>query len=251
MARVFLIAIITQSHFLQVLAQNATPRVQDVISQNQMYRLRVAGLFYEGFVGEQQIVLMDAKGDTFWTQVVPRRFLILPSVSNNGDVAIAHREITIFDKQMRSKGFLPLEHGESPYSEEENYQSSVHGFSLKGDKYLIIMRSPSDFCQVDLVCITDSATFLWSKGLGNFRPQALLFTEDKLIVHDCGTRGADYTNSCYVFDLEGNILWQYQTHSKTDSDWIISLDSEHHILIVTDKAADIHLRLDKLALDRK
>jgi hypothetical protein len=251
LTRVFLIAIITQLHVLQVLAQNATSHVQDVISQNQMYSLRVAGLFYEGFVGGQQIVLMDAKGDTLWTQVLPRRFLILPSVSNNGDVAIVRREITIFDKQMRSKGSLPFAHGESPYSEEEHYQSSLHGFSLKGDKYLIVMRSPSDFCQVDLICITDSAKFLWSKGLGNFRPQELLFTEDKLILHDCGTSGADYTNFCYVFDLEGKILWQHQTHSKTDSDWSVTLDSEHHILIVTDNAAEIHLRLDKLTLDRK
>ena len=113
--------------------------VQSVYSENGQYEVQVKGGFYEGFAGDQKISLITGK-DTLWQQVVPRRFLIMPSVSNLGDVAITHREIKIYDKTKNVKGIYYLKKKESPFNWGD-YQDSVHGFSIKGNQYFIFMSS--------------------------------------------------------------------------------------------------------------
>jgi hypothetical protein len=78
-------------------SQQASLYTQSVFSENGLYQVQVRGYFYEGFVGGQTVSLIS-DNDTLWQQIVPRRFLIMPAVSNTGDVAITHREIKIYDK---------------------------------------------------------------------------------------------------------------------------------------------------------
>ena len=66
--------------------QKATMKIRNILSENHQFHIQVKGYSYGGFVGDQKISLIDSNNDTLWTQVVPRRFLIYPSVSNNGDV---------------------------------------------------------------------------------------------------------------------------------------------------------------------
>ena len=228
----------------KVLAQQPFPRTQDVYSVNNQFHVQVTGLYYEGFVGDQRISLMNAKGDTLWKKVVPRRFLILPAVSNKGDVAITQREISIFDKSEKLKGTLPLESGESPYNTGD-YEGTVHAFSQNGDRYFIFMSYYGDN-DVELLCLTDSARKLWSKSLGYFAPHEMIFYQDKIIVDDCGLAGANYTNYCYVLDSDGNILWQYQTNSRSGSDWRVELNAKNGFLSLTDKSSQFRVKLDSL-----
>ena len=228
-----------------IFSQRATKITRKIFSENEQYHVQVKGYQYEGFVGDQQITLINASDDTLWKQVVPRRFLIYPSVSNMGDVAITHREIKLFDKYNQLKGVLPLKKGESPYNVED-YMGSVHGFSFKGDRYFIAMFVGSPDNAVVLFCLSDSAKIIWKKNLGNYRPSGILFYDDKIIMHDSRTAGVDYQNYCYIFDSVGNIIWKYQPNEKGLSDWNVILDKNKGILYAKDKIVETQVKLDTL-----
>ena len=232
-------------------SQQASLRTQASFSDNRQYCVSVTGYFYEGFVNDQRILLSDIKGDTLWQKVVSRRFLILPSVSNNGDVAITHREIKIFNKNNELKGVFTFAKGESPV----DYQEPVHGFSSKGDRYFIfIHKIPLDknkLSNVFLVCFDDSARKIWESNFGDYKPHGILFYKDKIIVHDCGFAGSDYLNGCYIYNMDGNVLWQHETDSKNGLDWRVTLNQSNGFLYLIDKTIETKIMLDSLVLIKK
>lgn len=229
-------------------AQEASPRTQEMRSLNGRYVVHVTGMSYEGFVGDQTVSLMNANGDTLWSQVVPDRFLIVPWVSDEGDVAITRREIRIFDSQMRLKGSHPFQEYESPYNVVD-YEGTVQGFSPGGDRYFIFTTSGREWPGVTLLCLSDSAKELWSKRLGAFKPSEILFYADKLIADDRGFGGIDYDNGCYVIDMDSNVLWKY-TAIRKGNGWTVDLDSRDGILNIEDGAVQTRVELDKLSVRR-
>ena len=228
-----------------IYSQIASLRTQNVFSQNQKYEVQIKGNYYEGFAGNQEISLINTNKDTLWKEIVPRRFLILPSVSNIGDVAITHREIKIFDKNKKLKGTFALKKKESPYHTGD-YEGTVHGFSLEGDKYLIFLYSAPEVRGVSLLCLSDSAKEVWKLDLGYYMPSEIFFYKDKVVTHDFGVAARDYINCCYVFDLNGNILWKYDTDSRNPSDWDVSLN-KNGILTINGKSKEIRTKLDTLS----
>jgi len=244
--RTTLVAITLIFSFSELLSQRSILRSQEVYSQNGRYCVTVTGHYYEGFVGDQKICLMDMDNhDTLWVQSVPRRFLILPSVSNNGDVAITRREIQVFDKKGRIKGVMSLKPNESPFAGED-YENTVQGFSPAADRYYIFTRSPDNYSDVVLVSLSDSAKEIWRKDIGVYKPQEILLYGDKIITHDCGYAGIDYTNFCYIFDRNGNTVWQHQTDCRRPSDCNVRLDREHGRLILKDRSTETEVKLDSL-----
>ncbi len=220
-------------------SQRASRIIEKIYSENQQFHVQIKGYQYEGFVGDQQISLINSKYDTLLQQIVPRRFLIHPSVSNEGDVAITHREIKIYDKNNELKGILKLSGLGSPYSSGDG-MGSVQGFSITGDKYFIALVNNSG---VNLFCLSDSANYLWNVSLGKYRPCGLLFYKDKVVIHDSCNGPENY---CYIFDLNGNILWQYQPHKKSIFQLNVTLDKHNGILILKDKIVETQVKLDQL-----
>jgi hypothetical protein len=243
------IAIMIALVYSEVLPQQASLRTQDVYSENRQYCIKVTGGFYEGFAGDQEILLMSAAGDTLWKKIVSGDCLILPSVSNNGDVAITHREIEIYDVKNKLKGKLPFQGKEDPYFVVD-YQGAVQGFSVNGDRYLIFKFTGTKAHEVALVCLTDSAKRIWELALGAFSPHEILFYRDKVIVDDCGKAGMHYTNYCYVIDMDGNVRWQYRARPLKPSDWQIFLNRDKGILLAKDKSTEVQVKLDTLGYDR-
>lgn len=229
-----------------VFSQKSFPSTKKIFSENKKFHVQVKGYFYEGFSGDQEISLVDVNNDTLWKQIVPRRFLIYPSVSNKGDVAITHREIKIYDKNNNLKGSYPFVKAESPYHVID-YMGTVHGFSIDGKKYFIFLFTPESDNDVKLACYTDSVQLSWERNVGEYRPSEMLFYKDKIICHDVGTGGMRYDNYCYVLNFSGNITWKYKAKFRRGSDWQVNLDYNKGILYVKDASAEINLDLSTLS----
>jgi hypothetical protein len=244
MMKSFALVIIIVLSSIQVFSQRPFPRTQVVYSFNRQYRVQVKGYYYEGFAGAQSIYLMDVKGHILWKQVVDRRFLILPAVSNSGDVAITHREIKIYDKHGKLKSSFPLQDEESPYN-TGNYDGAVHAFSLKSDRYFMFLKY-YNHSTVELVCISDSAMKLWSKNLGDLEPYSISFYKDKMLVQDCGNTGIEYIKNCYVLDLNGNTLWQYQANSNNGIELKFEFNLKNGTVKLTNKSDETRIMLDTL-----
>jgi len=237
--------IILLSIVIGITSLQAKIKTQIVFSEDGQYRVQIKGRFYEGFAGNQEISLINLKGDTLWKQVVPRRFLILPSVSNKGDVAIVNRDIKIYDKSNVLKGILPLKDQESPYHSGD-YMGSVHGFSANGNYYFIYLFTNSPDNIVDLFCLTDSAKVVWNLNFDRYKPSEILFYGDIIIVHDFSLGKTEYTNCCYVLDLDGKILWEYKTDIKNPSLTKVIINRDNGILLVKDQLIEEEIQLDTL-----
>lgn len=227
-------------------SQRAFHKTEKIYSQNKQFHAQVKGGFYEGFSGDQEISLIDVNNDTLWKQIVPSRFLIYPSVSNKGDIAITHREVKIFDRYNNLKGKIAFKKGETPYHGID-YMGAVQSFSNEGDNYFIFLFTPKNGNDVKLACYSDSAQLKWEKDVEEYRPSEIWFYKDKIITHDVGSAGIKYKNYCYVFNLSGKIIWKYGAKFIRGSDWHVNMDSNKGVLYLKDTSAEIYLDLNTLS----
>lgn len=217
-------------------------------SHNSTYNIQISGLQYEGLVGMQEIALITSFGDTLWKTHLHSNALIFPAVSDIGDVAITKRQIKIYDKNKKLKGEYNFSREESPYTKYEGLDC-VHGFVPSGKAYIMLMKTSPINQDVYMYCLSDSARIEWKLNLGRYFPCDIKFYKDKIITSDFCNATRNYTNRCYIINLDGKILWQYEKDIRGRSDLDLKFDKKKGILIFQEKSKQIQIDLNNLNVD--
>jgi len=219
-------------------------KTQQITSGNQRYTLQISGAYYEGFRGKQHIILSRNDSDTLWHDYVSSRHLLLPVVSNQGDVAITSDSIIIYDTNHQRKGVFYFPEHETPFS-WDFYEGAVQGFSSNGTRFYLFVftQEPTDFF---LRCFTDSLITLWKTSFGQYYPCDIQFYRNSVIVHDWCFGMRNYVNRSYVLDVSGQKLWHHSIDLPKPFKGIFKIDTTTGVLRWNSLQTTGHLNLDSL-----
>jgi hypothetical protein len=190
-------------------SQVASPSSFEVQSNNSLFKVKVSGNFYEGFVGPQKIQLLDYKNVVYWEKIFPRRGLHLPCVSNNGLVIVTKwSQLFLFNIEGDTLWEHELDHCNFLADEYDDVEM-VQTFSDDNKLYFSFIRNYQRK-ETSIVCFSvPKKTEKWRLNLNNYRPCYLEFYKKYAIFHDFCISGVKYKNHCYVLDFDGNICWDF------------------------------------------
>ena len=195
-------------------SQVAQPLSTKITSPNKEYSLIISGRFYEGFAGDQNVILCNSRGDTLWNKIINGRGFSFPAISNEGKVSIRQLfKLYIYNYEGTNLGTWTLEKGHNYVFLDDEPAHFVQGFDADGKRLYFYIRE-FNTTKTNLVCLSDFAKSLWTTDLGDYQGTGLLFFRDLIITYDLYCAHVEYVNSCRIFNMKGQQIWRYDIDLK-------------------------------------
>ncbi len=184
------------------------PKTKTVVrdsSQNGEFEIVTSGFNYEGFYGDLEISLLSSTKDTLWTKILKSQHLGLPSVSNNGIVALSKWPYIQF---FSNNGDLIWKYKFSDlYKIHRVGRSSsdmIDCFS-EDNKYYYIFLSIG-YNSVLLKKIEISKSISKETEFKDFYPSYINSFKNKLVVHDFSFASSGYINKGVLLNESGEVI---------------------------------------------
>ena len=215
--------------------------VEQLSSQNGLFKVGVNGHYDEGFAGFFQITLKDSLNDTLWSKSFDiNRSADFPTVSNKGDVAlIIDNSILLYD----SYGNLKGSYKDTLWYSSDNFLNQIHSFSTDGSVHYTFTRRwlPYPKYKTFLIATDDSANLKWKTDLGEFYPVTIQFYKNLVILSDSYRTAVNYSNKIFAVKDNGEIKFDFEIGTAISVIPIILEDSNEMWVYVKNKIVSINL----------
>jgi hypothetical protein len=104
---------------------------------------------------------------------------------------------------------------------------------------------------IEFICLSDSANEIWRRNLGKYEPCKMTILQNMLIVDDFCHSGINYSNYCYIFNLNGE-FWKYGMDKVHPPFSKVEIDQKNNMLFIKKKSSIIkEVKLDTLNYKNK
>lgn len=192
-------------------------------SPHERFTVVVEGLFYEGYLGQQNLIYKNHAGKTLWTGI--SLLPCPPVISEIGDLAIMSWNSVLFvDSTGKEIALYQPKQLESFWPYEGDMAWPLHRFSPESHYYFMFLKvrpdstwivGHDDSVYVQLVSLTRTGQERWRFNIPNelrHISTSITLSRGRVLVHNFNMATArDIRNLCYLLTDQGEVLAKYST----------------------------------------